>query len=73
MSYDHWKTTLPEDRDGATHDREPRREKPNDHCDRCGARAYGSFPGVVLCREHFYEEQRAVIARMATARKVGAA
>jgi hypothetical protein len=63
MSYDHWKTTEPHQ--VATHDRDSHEREPEPRCELCWCPAYGSFPGHVLCREHFMAHQQQVIAAMA--------
>jgi len=62
MSYDHYKTTLPEDR-WPDHDRESREPTVDPtRCIQCWREVYGSFPNKPLCREHFWEEQQRQIA-----------
>lgn len=45
----------------------------DDRCEQCWRPAYGSFPGHVLCREHFLDHQRQVIAAITARAKQGAA
>ena len=62
-NYDSWKTTEPDPEPPGNREGRERR-RPAGRCQLCTDEAYGSFPGKVLCRAHFADEQRRAIAAL---------
>lgn len=70
-NYDTWKSTEPGERWRLTPDPEPHID--DARCEQCWLPAYGSFPGHVFCKEHFYDHERKALAAMIAKSQQGAA